>query len=71
MTGGGILEKVSKAKVPRITKILMKLTVFKFIIETSFNRKKNAAHIIPTTTAFIPSSDRKKGAYFFKFCQTG
>lgn len=55
--GEGIFESCKTINVPAITTILITLIAVIVTIETSFNKYKVAAHIIPTTTALMPSSD--------------
>ena len=56
--GAGILVSCNTRNVPVMTPIFKKLTVLKEMIDTSFNKYNVAAHMIPTTAALMPSSDR-------------
>lgn len=71
MNGAGTFEYCNTRKVPIITAIFMKLTVFNDMIETSFNKYKVAAIIIPTTAALMPSRERYTTTNFRRFCHTG
>lgn len=71
MIGDLNFVKDNKQNVVRITKTFRILTVLRSVIEISLSKYKKAAHIIPTTTALIPSRARNIITYFFKLCQTG
>ena len=71
MKGAGIFVSCNTRKVPVITPIFKKLIVLKEMIETSFSKYNVAAHMIPTTAALIPSSERNTTTNFFRFCHTG
>ena len=47
------------------------LTYPKDKMDTSFSKYKHAAHIRPTTTAFIPSNALNTITNFFRLCHTG
>lgn len=71
--GGFIFVLFSKRNVPAIIIKFKKGSTVKDVMSNDkFRIKMNVAPaIIPTTAAFIPSSDLKIMAYLFKLCHTG
>ncbi len=58
MRGEGSLVNCNNKKVSVITRIFIRLIIFTSTNEMSFIINKVAAIIIPTTAAFMPSSER-------------